>query len=284
MRKAPLRRPLFDMDKKGVLYIGKIASLGWIKPGERQLKVPKSYVRELVKNASSHKIDRSSRDNSIFKSWNFESIPLETRAIGDITNEGGSTPDFRTWKNHGEGEIVANHENIDLVANQENMELELAPKKADDDLNLAYKGKGKPYFCDLPMHFSISHTENRNGEKSFYLWGCAVSDLEVGLDFQWVRPARYMKIAKRHFTENEIGYVEKNGIDGFFALWTRREAVGKAVGIGLAMDKTDFPGTVASDGNLAIHINALGSHLEIHTACITENLWGSCCFVVGKED
>lgn len=221
--------------------------------GERQRRVSKVFVKELVRDAKENVLKPVDIDGTIFRSFNFEGLPLEVQLVEMTKGE------YRNF-------------------------LEIEKTENPADLKLAYKGKGKPYFLDLTVDFSISHTDKPRENGGFYLWGCAVSPLDVGLDLQWTRPARHTEIANRYFSDYEQSYVEKHGAEGFFALWTRREAVGKAMALGLSMDETDFNGTVTADGNLATHVNAFGRYLEIHTARITEDLWGSCCFVVGKEE
>lgn len=91
--------------------------------------------------------------------------------------------------------------------------------------------KGKPYFEDIPLFFSISHS----GEYVL----CAVSSREVGADIQKIQPADVMKLAKRFFSEPECRALERCESDGereglFFGLWTRKEAYGKLTGEGIA--------------------------------------------------
>lgn len=209
----------------------------------RNANVPKSFVRKLVRTVQNDIWDFPNFADSNLKSLNFEPMPLEIREISVKINE------------------------------QEN----------EQDLKLSYTGNGKPYFYDLPLHFSISHTENRRRKDKFYLWGCAVSSLEVGLDMQWIRPVEYANIAKKYFSASEIRYVEERDLDGFFALWTRREAVGKALGLGLSMGKNEFSDTITDGGRLLTHIDLFGRSLEVHTCRMAEDLWGSCCFVMEKE-
>ena len=64
------------------------------------------------------------------------------------------------------------------------------------------------------------------------IWGCAVSDLEIGLDLQFVRQVEYNEIAEKYFSKLENEFINKYGIGGFFQIWTRREAIGKAVAEG----------------------------------------------------
>jgi 4'-phosphopantetheinyl transferase len=63
----------------------------------------------------------------------------------------------------------------------------------------------------------------------------AISPLEVGIDIEYVDPNfEFKDILNEYFTKEEISYVEENNtIDRFFAAWTKKEALAKAIGSGL---------------------------------------------------
>lgn len=97
--------------------------------------------------------------------------------------------------------------------------------------------KGKPYveLCKAPeteepescqVHFSLSHS----GE--YFL--CIVADRPVGIDVQERKGSNAAKIADRYFSDDEKEYVKENGENGFFTVWTRKEAYSKLTGEGLA--------------------------------------------------
>lgn len=97
-------------------------------------------------------------------------------------------------------------------------------------LTYRYGDKGKPYFENIPLFFSLSHS----GEYVL----CAVSRQEVGADIQKIQSADVMKIAKRFFSEPECRALERcesgreqQGL--FFGLWSRKEAYGKLTGEGV---------------------------------------------------
>lgn len=96
--------------------------------------------------------------------------------------------------------------------------------------------KGKPFISNYCLdetrkkyegktHFSVSHS----GE----IFVCLISDENVGIDIQHRRKIDEMKIASRYFDDGELEYVKNNGIEGFFKLWTRKEAYSKYTGRGL---------------------------------------------------
>ncbi len=103
-----------------------------------------------------------------------------------------------------------------------------------------YKNEhGKPYLKDLPCYFNISHSGD------FVV--CAVSENEIGIDIEKLRPID-LKIARRVFTENEqkrlFSELKEQQQDIFFSLWTEKEAVLKCLGTGFSgeikYNKSDF--------------------------------------------
>ena len=152
-------------------------------------------------------------------------------------------------------------------------------------LKLEYFGKGKPYFSDINLKFSISHTSERKkpnleinkNKSSKTIWGCAASDCEIGLDLQFVRQVRYSEIAEKYFSKHENEFINKYGIHGFFQTWTRREAIGKAVAEGFFMDENDFEGSVGENLELLQEIKYKNKNLEVFTHKFSDDLWGSCC-------
>lgn len=85
---------------------------------------------------------------------------------------------------------------------------------------------GKPFFENIPVCFSISHS----GE----IWVCLMSDFNVGVDIQIYKNVRYEKLAQRFFTKNEAEYIKKQGTKSFFEVWTKKEAFVKYTGNGFA--------------------------------------------------
>lgn len=101
---------------------------------------------------------------------------------------------------------------------------------------------GKPYFMDLPLQFSLSHSADRVI--------LAVSEREIGTDIEQIRPLS-LGVAKRFFTPAEQVYVfgkvpterdfalpkaEQDDalLRRFYEVWTKKEAYGKWQGSGLA--------------------------------------------------
>lgn len=105
---------------------------------------------------------------------------------------------------------------------------------------LTASDKGKPAFADpTAPQFNLSHCP--------IAIACAFSPDLVGVDVQPLH--RYDVKFRRILSEAERVWVEQTDSDRrFTALWTRKEAYGKALGCGIAYDttQTDFSGDYAA--------------------------------------
>ena len=107
----------------------------------------------------------------------------------------------------------------------------------DRSFEIAVTEKGKPYFVNLPLEFSVTNSGK--------LWMCAISENPCGLDLQVAKEGiPYEKLAKRFYKPIEYQYVKKFGEAAFFKVWTRREAYGKMIGEGFW---GDIPALVNDD-------------------------------------
>lgn len=86
--------------------------------------------------------------------------------------------------------------------------------------------KGKPFAAGLNIHFSVSHSGD-------YVV-CAVSDKEIGIDIEKIRSAN-PRAAQKFASPKEIDYINSNQ-NGFFEIWTLKEAYFKCIGTGLGAD------------------------------------------------
>lgn len=101
--------------------------------------------------------------------------------------------------------------------------------------------RGKPYLPDSRWHFSWSHC--RGSMVFAFSLGSP-----VGVDVEAVRPLRFLaKLEKRVYSPPEMEMVKKLQTDQqgnsqerlqlFFNVWTKKEAIAKASGKGLAMER-----------------------------------------------
>ena len=109
----------------------------------------------------------------------------------------------------------------------------LARYISDDDLIIERGEFGKPYLRDFQeLHFNVSHS----GEKLLI----AISNTPVGIDIEQIRPRNSLaSLVTQCFAPSEQNYWfdlpenEKN--HAFYDFWTRKEAVVKGVGRGIAL-------------------------------------------------
>ena len=88
----------------------------------------------------------------------------------------------------------------------------------EEAVEFGYNENGKPFLKDYPyIHFNLSHCKKAVA--------CAVSDIEVGVDVQDVRPVSD-KVAKRVLTEAEYGKfkVAQTPDEYFCGIWTVKES------------------------------------------------------------
>jgi len=118
--------------------------------------------------------------------------------------------------------------------------------------------KGKPVFAELPLNFSVSHTAD--------LWVCLISagNHPVGVDIQVIRKARRERIMEWYFTDDEKKYAINKGEEGFFQIWTRKEAYAKYTGWGLNKKLAGIS-TINNDEVIFLDFD------------IREGVKGSCC-------
>ena len=101
-----------------------------------------------------------------------------------------------------------------------------------DDGHLTYGPNGKPYLKNGGMFFNLSHSGD-------YVT-LATADREVGVDIEKVAPYS-QAVAERCFTPEELKWMRRRGDDeAFYRLWTAKESVMKAVGLGLSMPPESF--------------------------------------------
>lgn len=91
------------------------------------------------------------------------------------------------------------------------------------DIDFRYNEHGKPYWENGP-YFSISHCKQGIA--------VAIDDQPIGIDIEGIRHADADLIA-RTMNEPERLRIKELGIREFTRLWTRKEAVVKAQGVGI---------------------------------------------------
>jgi phosphopantetheinyl transferase len=106
---------------------------------------------------------------------------------------------------------------------------------APSDLTFCQTPSGKPNLAEAPLRFNLSHSADANL--------LAVATAEVGADIERARPVTSLaSLAARHFAGPELEAMRNSydPLQAFFQTWTRKEAVIKLVGLGLATSLQDL--------------------------------------------
>ncbi len=91
---------------------------------------------------------------------------------------------------------------------------------------------GKPYCVDSPLHFNQSH-----GHRDYVLaFSHKIHD--IGVDIEHIeRNVRHQDLAKAYFSDDEQAFWQADDYsrESFFAIWTAKEALLKAHGLGIRL-------------------------------------------------
>ena len=118
------------------------------------------------------------------------------------------------------------------------------------DAPLSYGPHGKPFLPGGPG-FSLSH----GGELAVL----ALDGGEVGVDVESARRPWRTRTAERMFRPEERAALRPGDGEGFFTLWTRKEAVLKCCGEGLRLSPASFS---VLDGKCSL--GGVAYHLQTH--------------------
>lgn len=90
---------------------------------------------------------------------------------------------------------------------------------------------GKPYCTHASApNFNISHGGG-------WLGACFCKTDHVGIDLENLeRHVPFLKLAARYYTQEEQVLVQREGKEAFLRIWTRKEAIVKAMGQGITRD------------------------------------------------
>ena len=121
------------------------------------------------------------------------------------------------------------------------------------DARIERSEKGKPYLAgDFGVHFSVSHSGS--------YWSCLVAGSECGLDIQIMKEVDEEALSERFFTDPEKEYVRKNGREGFYDIWVRKEAAAKCLATSLMSVISKI--SVADEDGLLSEAEACGRRLR----------------------
>lgn len=100
------------------------------------------------------------------------------------------------------------------------------------DIQICYGLNGKPKLkTPENIHFNVSYSRN--------LILIALSECEIGLDVEWINEDfDFREILPDYFSEADTAYIlEEDCYSRFFECWTKKEALAKATGLGIAHEK-----------------------------------------------
>lgn len=97
---------------------------------------------------------------------------------------------------------------------------------APNSIEFGLSEKGKPFVIGVDVYFNISHSGD--------LVVCAVSNKEIGIDIEQIRPFNF-RAAEKFACPDELEYIRSEE-NGFFNIWTLKEAYFKCIGTGLGAD------------------------------------------------
>lgn len=142
--------------------------------------------------------------SSELKKWLEDATPEKQREINSIKVE--KKRNERTVADHIKRKALSDYCGVD-----------------PSNIRFGVSEKGKPYAADLNVHFNVSHSAG--------IVVCAVSDKEIGIDIEKIKPIN-PEAAKKFACPDEIDYIVSHE-NGFFEIWTLKEAYFKCIGSGL---------------------------------------------------
>lgn len=114
-------------------------------------------------------------------------------------------------------------------------------------VELEYDEHGKPHVYTIEgdeIYFSLSHSGD-------YV-ACIIADKSCGIDIERHSDRDYEKIARRICTDSELEHVKTK--EEFYQVWTLKESVMKAEGLGLALDMKKIETGIITDGHTVIRV------------------------------
>lgn len=122
-----------------------------------------------------------------------------------------------------------------------------------DETKVQYGAQGRPYLAGGPQ-FSLSHSG---------AWAVLAVDAQpVGVDIELIRP-RSAALAPRVFAADELAWLQTSPLENFYVLWTRKESILKATGLGLTLPPASVHALPLDGPNRADGTDWYASHLRL---------------------
>ncbi|WP_159648309.1 4'-phosphopantetheinyl transferase family protein [Erysipelothrix aquatica] len=101
--------------------------------------------------------------------------------------------------------------------------------------SIKYSAMGRPYFIDIPVYFSISHSNN--------LTAIAYSKNNISIDIEYHKDRNFIGFSRKYFSPTEQRVFNNSPNKSlFYAIWCAKEAILKYTEIGIklpALNKLD---------------------------------------------
>jgi 4'-phosphopantetheinyl transferase len=136
---------------------------------------------------------------------------------------------------------------------------------APEVIQFSYGDMGKPYIANTTIQFNVSHSH----QMAVY---AITKNVCVGVDIEKIEENFKESVAKRYFSPQEYASLmalsEVRRVAAFYQIWSCKEALIKALGVGLYFPLKDFSVSLESPvQQLALHYQQYSQwHLESFTA------------------
>jgi 4'-phosphopantetheinyl transferase len=144
-----------------------------------------------------------------------------------------------------------------------------------EDVQISFNSFGKPYFSDIPLQFSITHS----GEVAAVAFS---NSFPIGIDVEFKRQLSDLsQLSQRFFSDPELRFLEKfngkNFINNFFKIWSAKESYLKALGIGVSKELKSFSVVDEDKISRVIELGDSSSTHQISEIDFGNNFAGSLC-------
>jgi 4'-phosphopantetheinyl transferase len=135
------------------------------------------------------------------------------------------------------------------------------------DIEFEYSAYGKPHLKNHLLHFNLAHTEDR-----FIL---AICESPVGVDLELRRTIPDLdSLATQVFSSAELAlWKTTRTLAAFLSLWTRKEALLKAIGLGIANHVKDVSVFFENDAEIKVPGALTPEHWTVRMVSTDEEIW-----------
>jgi 4'-phosphopantetheinyl transferase len=154
-------------------------------------------------------------------------------------------------------------------------------KTTPDSIRYEYTENGKPNFADMEYQkfgFNISHSKE-------YLMAGIAKGREIGADIEKINlKLKFPLMTDSVFSPRELdlyrNYHELRRIRAFYKAWVQKEAIGKALGLGLSIGFNNIPVNIDPDCNdleYDLRFDHLGCAIRIKVKLEQDYAWAIAC-------